>query len=108
MKVTIDIDDRLWWKLAGQAEKRGVHVDELIGQMLIGTGIRAYERIQPHTAEAWKRAYEMGVSASAIAQRHDVTDTTVRRVLTRMGVTLRTKTEAVELVRQQKRAVPRV
>ena len=106
--MKVNIDDKLWWKLAGQAEKRGISVDELVGQLLVGTGIRAYERIQPHTAEAWKRAYEMGVSANSIAQRYNVTDTTVRRVLERMGVTLRSKKEAIALVRELRTAVPRV
>lgn len=79
MKVTVEIPDKIGWVLAGQAERHGMKVGQMIAHMIITAHKPAPDGSALSLRERVRREWEKGVPDPVIAHRLGFTLETIRR-----------------------------
>ncbi len=92
MKVTVDLDDRVWAQLASKADGRGVKVGDLLVEALTSAVAPKHRSrlapvSDPARREEIRRFHGLHFSADEIAKRLGYRADTVRSTLMDLGLT---------------------
>jgi hypothetical protein len=98
MKVAIDLDPRMWWRISTLAEQADTTVSAVTAELLTTAlhdpkAVADIATLDERVPE-WRRLYNAGVSANSIARRYGVDPHTVINHLRRTGTHIRNKAEA--------------
>ena len=98
MKVVVDLDPRMWWRVATLAQSSGAGVPAVLAELLTSAlsdpiTVADLATVDERVPE-WRRLYNIGISAHTIAHRYGVDLKTVTNHLRRTGTRIRTHAEA--------------